>query len=171
MINRILNYYRRTFWPAEKYARHLGVKIGENCLISTIKFPSEAYLVEIGDYCRIANDVMFFTHGGLWSQRHKNGALDYFGKIKIGNYTYIGDGAKIMPGVTIGNDVIVGAGSIVTKSIPDGVIAAGNPARIVGETDKFVEKIKKISVNSYGMNWQQKKRYLLNLDEDNFIKK
>ncbi|MDY0781367.1 acyltransferase [Tenacibaculum sp. IB213877] len=171
IIKKVVVTYRRIKWSPEKYARFQGVKIGENCLISTKKFSSEAYLIEIGDYCRIAKDVSFFTHGGLWSQRKKHQGLDYFGKIKIGNYTYVGEGAFIMPGVTIGNDVIIGAGSIVTKSIPDGKIAAGNPARIVGETKDFVEKIKQYNVGSKGMNYEEKKKYLLSLTEDCFIKK
>ncbi|WP_280671367.1 MULTISPECIES: hypothetical protein [unclassified Dysgonomonas] len=101
MLNKILNMCRRLFWSPTKYGRHLGAKIGNNCLISTKGFPSEAYLIEIGNYCRIASNVAFFTHGGIWSQRKKyNENLDYFGKIKVGNYTYIGEGAKIMAGVT-----------------------------------------------------------------------
>jgi acetyltransferase-like isoleucine patch superfamily enzyme len=107
----------------------------------------------------------------LWSQRKKHPYLDYFGKIDIGDYTYIGDGAKIMPGVTIGNDVILGAGSVVTKSISNGKIAAGNPARIIGETSDFVDKIGKYNVGSKGMNYEDKRKYLLSLGEDKFIKK
>lgn len=171
MLKKIMNIYRRNFWSPEKYARYIGVKIGKDCLISTKNFPSEAYLIEIGDFCRVASDVFFFTHGGLWSQRKKYKNLDYFGKIKIGNYTYIGEGAKIMPGVILGNDVIVGAGSIVTKSVPDGKIVAGNPARIVGDTIDFVNKIQKISVPTYSLNFQDKKNYLLSLSDDKFIKK
>src|SRR5690554_1294327 len=171
MIKRIIKYYKRTFWDCEKYASSIGVQIGDDCLISTKNFSSEPYLISIGNYCRIAKNVSFFTHGGLWSQRKKYKGLDYFGKIYIGDYTYIGEGAFIMPGVKIGNDVIIGAGSIVTKSIPDGKIAAGNPARIVGETKDFVEKIKHYDVGSKGMSYEEKKKYLLSLDEDKFIKK
>lgn len=171
MIQKIIRFYRKRFWSSEKYARHIGVKIGKDCLISTRNFSSEPYLIEIGDNVRIASDVKFFTHGGLWSQRKKYKNLDYFGKIKVGNYTYIGEGAKIMPGVILGNDVIVGAGSIVTKSVPDGKIVAGNPARIVGETIDFVERIKKISIPTYGLNREEKRKYLLSLPDDKFIKK
>lgn len=171
MITRLKNYYRRNFWPAEKYARQIGVKIGKHCLISTKNFPSEAYLIQIGDHCRVAKDVSFFTHGGLWSQRKKHSNLDYFGKVTIGNYTYIGEGSKIMPGVTIGDDVIIGAGSVVTKSVPSGCIAAGNPARIVGETIDFVEKIKKVSIPTYGMNYEEKRKYLESQLDEKFIKK
>jgi len=171
MINRVLNYFRRTFWNCEKYARSIGVIIGKNCLISTKNFSSEPYLISIGNNCRIAKNVTFFTHGGLWSQRKKYKGLDYFGKISIGNYTYIGEGVFIMPGVSIGNDVIIGAGSVVTKSVPSGKIAAGNPARIVGDTKDFVDKIKQFDVGSKGMNYNEKMKYLLGLSEDKFIKK
>lgn len=171
MINRTINFYRRIFWPADKYARFIGVKIGMDCLISTKNFSSEPYLIEIGNYCRIAKEVSFFTHGGLWSQRKKHSDLDYFGKIKIGNYTYVGEGAKIMPGVFIGDDVIIGAGSVVTKSVADGLIVAGNPARIVGETIDFVKKIKEISLLTYNMGYQEKRDYLTVLDDNKFLKK
>lgn len=171
MINKILKYYRKNYWSDEKYARYIGVKIGKDCLISTKKFSSEPYLVEIGNYCRIANNVGFYTHGGLWSQRKKHKGLDYFGKVKVGDYTYIGDGAKILAGVTVGNDVIIGAGSVVTKSIPNGKIAAGNPARIVGDTVDFVNKTKLFNLNSKGLNYDEKKAFLLSLNDDKFIQK
>lgn len=171
MIKRIKFFYKRKFSSAENYAKYIGVKVGEGCMISTTNFSSEPYLIEIGNHCRIAPETSFFTHGGLWSQRKKHPGLDYFGKIKIADYTYIGEGAKIMPGVTIGNDVIVGAGSIVTKSIPDGKIVAGNPARIVGETKDFVEKIKQYDVGSKGMSYEEKKKFLLSLSDEKFISK
>jgi acetyltransferase-like isoleucine patch superfamily enzyme len=171
MINRILRVYRRKFWHPVKYAKSIGVKVGKGCFISTKNFSSEPYLIEIGDYVRLAKGVSFFTHGGFWSQRKKHPNLDYFGKIKIGNYTHIGEGAFIMPGVEIGNDVIVGAGSVVTKSIPDGLVVAGNPIKVVGTTEEFVNKIKKIGVSTYQMNPEEKKKYILSLKEEAFIKK
>ena len=76
-----------------------------------------------------------------------------------------------MPGVTIGNNVIVAAGSVVTKSIPDNSIVGGNPARIIGEVDSFFEKIKEFNVNSKELNYQQKKEYLLSIPDEKFIKK
>src|SRR5690606_9373886 len=172
MLGKIINLYKRLFWSCEKYARSLGVVVGENCLISTKKFPSEAYLVKIGDGCRVAKGVSFFTHGGLWTQRQKlKENLDYFGRITVGDYTYLGEDCKIMPGVKIGNDVIVGAGTIVTKSIPDGKICAGNPGRIVGETKDFVDKIRLYDVNTKGMMPKQKQGFLLSLSDDKFVVK
>ncbi|MDH6354385.1 serine acetyltransferase [Dysgonomonas sp. PH5-45] len=58
-----------------------------------------------------------------------------------------------------------------TKSIPDGKIVAGNPAKIVGETIDFVNKIRNISVSTKTMNYSEKKTFLLSLNDDKFIKK
>lgn len=171
MIRRIISYYKKRFWSPEKYAKDIGVQIGKGCLISTKRFPSEPYLIQIGNNCRIAKDVSFFTHGGLWSQRKKCPGLDYFGKIRIGDYTYIGEGAKILPGVSIGDDVIIGAGSVVIKSVENGNVVAGNPARVIGETSNFVKKIAEISLNSKKMSYQEKKIFLLSLTNDSFITK
>lgn len=171
MINRLLDIYRRLFWNSEKSARFQGVKIGINCNIQKVLFGSEPYLIEIGDHVQITNGTKIFTHGGGWVFRDQYPKLDYFGKVTIKNNVYIGNNSMIMPGVTIGNDVIVGAGSVVTKSIPDGKIAAGNPARIVGDTKDFLVKIKQYDVGSKGMNYEEKKKYLLSLGEDRFIRK
>lgn len=171
IIKKVKGVYRRIKWSPEKYARFQGVKIGKNCNIQKISFGSEPYLIEIGDHVQITNGTKIFTHGGGWVYREQYPELDFFGKVRIKNNVYIGNNSMIMPGVIIGNDVIVGAGSIVTKSIPDGKIAAGNPARIVGETKDFVEKIKQYDVGSKGMNYEEKKKYLLSLPEDSFIKK
>ncbi|MMZ68427.1 Galactoside O-acetyltransferase [compost metagenome] len=53
--------------------------------------------------------------------------------IAIGNNVWIGGGVSILPGVTIGDNTVIGAGSVVTKNIPSGVIAAGNPCRVIRE--------------------------------------
>lgn len=58
----------------------------------------------------------------------------------IGSDVFIGTRSIIMPGVHIGNRVIIGAGSVVTKSIPDGSIVAGNPARLIGQYEDFEQK-------------------------------
>lgn len=61
-------------------------------------------------------------------------------KVKIGNDVFIGAGSIIMPGVTIGNNVIVGAGSVVTKSLDANGVYAGNPARKIKDFDGYIEK-------------------------------
>lgn len=133
MVKRFVRLYKRVFWSYEKYARSIGVKIGKNCNIQTRSFGTEPYLVEIGDHVQITKKVSLFTHGGGWVLRDTMPNFDSFGKIFIGNNVYIGNYSMIMPGVIIEDNVIVGAGSVVTKSIPSGSIVAGNSARIVGD--------------------------------------
>lgn len=152
------------------YAKKCGVKVGEDCLISTRNWPTEGYLVEIGNHVRIAGNTTFYTHGGIYTLRkyYKNPKLDRFGKIKVGDYTSIGENCIINPGVTIGKCCIIGGGSVVTKSIPDGCMVGGNPAKFLGYTEVFYNRIKEVSVDCKGMNPEQKKQYLLSLPDDKF---
>ena len=76
-----------------------------------------------------------------------------------------------MPGVVIGNNVLIAAGSVVTKSIPDNVVVGGNPARIVCTIEKYIERNMAFNLNSKGMTKKQKKEMLLNLEYHKFIKK
>ncbi len=69
--------------------------------------------------------------------RHEYPDFDFFGKIKIGNNVYIGNNSLIMPGVTIADDVMIGAGSVVTKSVPKGKIVAGNLAKEICTIEEF----------------------------------
>lgn len=162
---------KQTMNPIE-YAKSLGVKIGRGCYISTKNFSSEGYLIEIGDYVRIATKTSFFTHGGIWSIRkiYNDPNLDHFGKIKIGNYTYIGENCMIMPGVTIGEKCIVGGGSVVTKSIPDGVMVAGNPAKFIGYTEEFYKRLKEGADCGLGKvhDDEEKRKALMALPEYKF---
>ena len=97
--------------------------------------------------------------------------FDMFGKVFIGNWVYIGSGSQIMPGVTIGDNVLIAAGTIVTKSIPSGSIAAGNPAKIIGTTNDYVQRNLKYNLHTKKMSPSKKKQYLLSLDESSFVHK
>ena len=159
----------------QKYAETLGVKFGKGCYISTRLFPSEGFLVEFGDYVRVAPRTSFFTHGGIYSLRkyYNDPDLDHFGKIKVGSYTSIGANCMILPGVTIGERCLVAAGAVVTKSVPDGCMVAGNPARIIGMTETFYKHIKESNkaFNCKRMSYEEKKAYILSQPEERFIKK
>lgn len=175
MLKRIIEKIRYWRESPEHYARRKGVKIGKDCYIGTKHFPSEPYLIEIGDNVRIAGETSFFTHGGIWSLRkiYKDSKLDHFGKIKVGNNTYIGEKCMIMPGVTIGERCIVGGGSVVTKSVPDGCMVAGNPAKFIGYTEDFYHRLKESGHDTQtgGMSQEEKKRVLLSIPEEKFEKK
>ena len=130
--------------PVE-YWRGRGAVIGENCEIyASASFGSEPYLIEIGNHVRINAGVEMVTHdGGVWVLRGMKPELkdlDLFGRIKIGNNVHIGTNAMIMPGVTIGNDCIIGCGAIVTHDVLDGTVVAGIPARTVESVDEYYIK-------------------------------
>lgn len=174
MLKKLIGLIRPYTMSHEKWARKNGVKIGKGCAISTRGFSSEGYLIEIGDYVRIAPKTTFFTHGGVWSLRkyYNNPDIDHYGKIKVGSYTSIGENCLIMPGVTIGELCIVGGGSVVTKSVPDGCMVAGNPARFIGYTEDFYNRLnEKKNVHCARMTPKEKKAYLLSLPDSAFDSK
>lgn len=96
---------------------------------------------------------------------------DSFGKITIKDWAYIGSGSHILPGVTIGEGALVAAGSIVTKSVPPYTVVGGNPARVICTVEEYKERNLKYNTKTYGMSAEEKKRILLSLPDDMFIKK
>ena len=136
--------------PVE-YIRSLGVKVGENTrfiiypyFFSYPEFGSEPYLISIGNDCLISYGVAFITHDGSMSVCQKLASTEKrlykLGRISVGHNCFIGCHSIIMPGVTIGNNSIVAAGSVVTKSIPDGEVWGGNPAHFIKTTKDLISK-------------------------------
>lgn len=157
-----------------QYAESIGVKLGKGCWLSTKAFPSEGYMIEFGDYVRVASGTSFYTHGAVWSLRHlyRDDDLEICGKIKVGSYTSIGANCMIMPGVTIGERCIVAGGAVVTKSVPDGCMVAGNPAKFIGYTEDFYKRLKENhDFGCHKLSHEEKKAFLLSQPEDKFIKK
>ncbi len=109
-----------------------------NCNIAV----NEPHLISIGEGTTVAGNVEFVTHDNSISKVIPN-CTDLFGRITIGNNCFIGARSVIMYGVTIADNVIVAAGSVVTKSVNESnVIVAGNPAKVISTWDKFAEKSK-----------------------------
>lgn len=176
-MNRIWNLFKRIqgyciycISPI-KYARWLGVKVGNSCFISTMKWSSEPYLITIGDHVQITQDVWFHTHGGGNILRETIPDFDVFGKIVIEDYAYIGSGTHILPGVTIGKGSLVAAGSIVTKSIPPREVWGGNPARFICSVDDYMKRNLKYNLATYGLSFQEKEKVLKNTEDSKFVKK
>lgn len=171
LCNRTSFFYWRYIASPEKYARHLGVTIGKHCFISTREWSNEPYLIKIGDHVQVTRCVSVHTHGGGQSIRKEHPDFDVFGKVVIEDWAYIGAYSQIMPGVTIGEGALVAAGSVVTKSVAPHTVVGGNPARYICTTEEFYERNKKYNVNTKGKGHKEKKRILLSLPEDMFIKK
>lgn len=173
-LKKLIDYLYYLMASPEKYARHIGVTLGKGGFISTKNFSTEPYLIKIGNFVRIAPGTTFYTHGGTWTLRKKydNPNLDTFGKITVGDYSYIGENCMIMSGVHIGSNCIIGGGSVVTKSVPDGVMVAGNPARFIGYTENFYKKISENhELCCKGLDAESKKLHLSSLCDESFVHK
>lgn len=120
-----------------RYARWLGVKVGERCRLIHVSYSSEPYLISLGDHVS-ASFVRFETHdGGVWVLREENPGYDIVKPIKVGNNVFIGYGAVILPGVTIADNVVIGARSVVTKDVPENSVVAGVPARVIKSLSEY----------------------------------
>ena len=97
-----------------------------------------AWLIEIGDNVTLATGVKLLAHDASTSLIDKVGTK--IGRITIGNNVFIGAYSIVLPGVTIGDNVVVGAGSVVTKDIPSNSVVAGNPAAFICSFDEYSRK-------------------------------
>lgn len=133
------------------YARSIGVKIGKNVHFYAMAlgmFSTEPWLITIGDNVYITAGCQFITHdGGTLILRKEVPDLELTAPITVGNDVYIGMNVTILPGVEIGNWVIIGIGAVVTKDIPDNSVVAGVPARVIKTVDEYLESAKARSLH------------------------
>lgn len=173
---RDLDYMRRGVYVARGSFIDPGTSIGRRTRIQLV---SHLGRCEIGNYCAIAGRLIVrsvnhhtqyvnlqgFAHkyflGGKASVTGKNK-----GTVRIGHGVWIGDSVIVLPGAQIGNGAIIGAGSVVTKSIPAYSVSAGNPARVIKMrfSQKICEEIDKLG----WWDWDQTKiaqnRWFFDLD-------
>lgn len=150
--------------------KEMFAEIGENCYIEPplhsnwggkhVHFGKNVYAnfnltlvddthIYVGDYTLIGPNVTIATAGHPVEPSLREKAYQYNAPVKIGKNCWLGAGVVIVPGVTIGDNTVIGAGSVVTKDIPSNVVAVGNPCRVlreIGEHDKkYYFKDKKIN--------------------------
>ena len=102
--------------------------------------PSHCHLIEIGDNVTFGPHVQILAHD---ASMYAYLGYTKIGRVRIGDNVFIGAGSIVMPNVTIGKNSVIGAGSIVTKSVPEGCVYAGNPAKIICKTSDFIMRNKK----------------------------
>lgn len=139
-----------------------GAIIGQSVRAFSPISSAEPYLLKVGDNVTIATGVKFITHDNSAIKLYKN-ATDFVGSITIGNNVFIGANSILLPGVSIADNCIIGAGAVVCRSymIP-GTVLAGNPAKPIGTIDKMQEKYK---MNIFDFRNKDRKSEILNNPE------
>lgn len=141
--------YRNNPIRIAKIYRERGFEIGENAYIYSwcldTEFPE---LIQIGNNVGISANVRILTHD---ASLRKIGYTKY-GKVYIGNDVMIGYGSIILPNTHIGNDVIVGGGAVVKGFIPDDSVVVGNPCKIIGKTSDYYDREKERIKKYYSEN-------------------
>ncbi len=143
--------------------RKIGIRIGRNCRLFRADWGTEPYLIEIGDHVVVSNNVRFLTHdGAVWVFREEFPDLDIFGSIKVGNNVCLGFNVLLLPNTEIGDNCIVGAGSVVKGKIPPDSVVFGNPAKVIMPMGlhKRMVLMSRFRCNSKGMSYPEKKKML-----------
>ena len=111
------------------YGSH--IEVGKNFFANYNCTIIDVAKVKIGDNCQMAPNVSIYTAGHPLHPVSRNSMYEYGISVTIGDNVWIGGNTVIMPGVHIGSNTVIGAGSVVTKDIPDWVVAVGNPCRVI----------------------------------------
>lgn len=141
--------------------RKRGMQIGENCKIYSELKSNEPYLIRIGNNVTISGDVLLLTHDNSVIKVCNDKSL-VVGKIEIEDNCFIGARATILPGCYLAKGTIVGAGSVVVKSVfEENQIIAGNPAKVISNHEKYVAKHYSQAIYTDDMTFEEKKNYIL----------
>ena len=158
-----LIYRLRGEVPTEKIIS-MGMKVGEGFrrLSGVILDPSHCWLIEIGNHVTMAPRVHILCHDASTKQ-----FLGYtkIGRVTIGDNVFIGAESVVLPGVTIGSNVIIGANSTVAHDVPENVVVAGSPARVICTLDEYLckEKRRMETAPCYGEEYTLRKNVPMEL--------
>lgn len=131
-----------------------NIEVGENFFANYNLTILDVAKVTIGQNVMIAPNVSIYTAGHPLHPDSRNSGYEYGIPIVIGDNVWIGGSVVILPGVSIGSNVVIGAGSVVTRDIPDNRVAAGNPCRVIREITeedrKYYYRDREFDVDDYG---------------------
>lgn len=157
IFKRILSKFRTPYQYRSSdcyvdWLRRQGVKIGDRCLLVKPRLvqidTSIPDLLEIGNDVHLNAGLTIMTHdwaGFVFLEKY-NDYVPSHAAVKIGNNVWFGRNCTVLKGVTIGDNVIIGACSVVTKSIPANTVAVGSPAKVVCTLEEYYKKRKQQSV-------------------------
>lgn len=135
IMSKLLGKIKGNFYVTAPFYCDYGynIEVGENFYSNHNLVILDGGKVTFGDNVFIAPNCCFSTAGHPLDSEQRNKGLEFAYPITVGNNVWFGAGVIVLPGITIGDDVVIGAGSIVNRDIPSGVIAAGNPCRVIRE--------------------------------------
>lgn len=143
-------FYRRVCKPdglewAQWLKRHRGLRrMGEHCSIQMGANLTDPHCVSMGNNVRMSSCTIFGHDGAVNMLNRAFGLkLDDVGPVFIGDDVFIGHGAIVMPGVRIGSRVVIAAGAVVTRDVPDDCVVGGVPAKRIGSIADLVERKKR----------------------------
>lgn len=149
-----------------KYLQSGGAKVGQGTYfydpMHTVVDETSLPFIEIGNNCRITSEVIILAHDYSYAVMRPiyHNMVCKAGITKIGNNVFIGMRAIILMGTTIGDNVVVGAGAVVSGEIPSNVVVAGNPARIICTLEEYYQK-NITRIEEYArISYERKKEYL-----------
>ena len=109
-----------------------NLRVGDNLFVNYDCVFLDCAPIEIGDDVQIGPAVQLYTATHPLDPGERRAGIEGARPIRIGSNVWIGGGAIVLPGVTIGDDAVIGAGSVVTRDVPAGMVVVGNPARVRG---------------------------------------
>lgn len=131
-----------------------NIEVGKNFFANYNCTMLDVGKITIGDNCFMAPNVAVYTAGHPLHPDSRNSMYEYGIPVSIGDNVWIGGNTVICPGVTIGSNCVIGAGSVVTKDIPEWSVAAGNPCRVIrkitDEDKKYYFKDKEFDDEAWG---------------------